>query len=276
MLRKIFLSLFYFVFITIVNHSFVFAEKTFFITAATSGIGEAVCKNLASKGYNLILTARNMEKLEKLKTNLELNYTGQFKILTFDYANLQSIDALASKVNEPIDGIVVIPPRMSLPSQIIPTSEQWGEAFANCFIGPLQFIKVLTDKFNLNSSIVVISGITSVYFMPEYTNSNVLRIMWTAEVKNLSIQLSSKKIRVNEISPGVILTQHNIQKIKERAQKENRSFENQLELESSTTPSHRYGQPEDLAHSIAFLLSNESSHINGTNLIIDGGLNRAY
>jgi len=264
------------IFISIGSCSVAFSGKNILITAATGELGEELCKDLASKGYRLTLTGRNLEKLQRLKNNLEKDYEVKHKILTFDYKKLDSIKELGNKMVGSIDGLVLIPPRASLPSSSIPTSEQWTEAFADCYTAPLEFVRVLTTKFNPESSIVIISGLTSVHFIPEYQNSNVLKVMWTAEVKNLSLQLSDKKVRVNVVSPGVILTRHNIQKITERGQKENRSYEDQLKLETADTPSQRYGQPEDVAQYITFLLGNDSKHINGTNMVIDGGFNRSY
>jgi 3-oxoacyl-[acyl-carrier protein] reductase len=253
-----------------------YAKRTILIMAATSELGESICDKLAQKGDRLILAGRTSLKLETLKKNLERKYGGTYEILLFNYKDLQSIQDLSSEIKGSIDGLVLIHSRPPLPTKTIPSPQEWQEAINECFIAPLECIRVLAHKFNPVSSIVVISGLTSVYYMPEYSNTNVLRVMWTAEIKNLVTQLSPQKIRVNGVSPGVILTQRNIQKIQKRAQGEGRSYEIQLALETHETPSHQYGQPEDVAESVVFLLSKESKHVNGINLVLDGGLSRAY
>lgn len=274
-MNRIFFTFVCSLYISIGSFSLVFAEKNILITAATSELGQEICKNLASKGYRLILAARSLKKLQRLKGDLEKAYAGKYEILIFDYKELSSIQVLENKIEE-LDGLVLIPPRANLPSSSIPTSEQWTEALRDTFVSPLEFVRVLATTLKPESSIVIISGLTSVQFMPQYQNSNVLKIMWSAEVKNLSVQLSDKKVRINMVSPGVILTPHNIQKITERGQKESRSYEDQLQRETADTPLRRYGHSQDVAQSIAFLLGDDSKHTNGTNMVIDGGFNRSY
>lgn len=78
------------------------------------------------------------------------------------------------------------------------------------------------------------------------------------------------------LSPGLILTNHNIRNIQERAKQAGKTYEEQLASEMAETPLRRFGEPEDVAHALDFLLSTASRHINGANMILDGGLNRAY
>jgi len=253
-----------------------YAQKTFLITAASSGLGEGISEVLAAKGYTLILAGHTPEKLFSLKENLEKKYKGRYDVLTFDYQNLGSIEKLGKSLNQPLDGLVLIPMRSVLPPKEIPSPEEWNRAFHDVFIVPLEIVRVLKPKLKQDSSLVVISGLTSVHFLPAYANTNVLRIMWTAEVKNLARQLSDQKVRVNAVSPGVILTKHHIAKIQERAKKEGLSYEDQLAKEAAETPLKRFGDPKDVGGVVEFLLSESSRHINGTNMVLDGGLSQAY
>ncbi|MBX9702987.1 MAG: SDR family oxidoreductase, partial [Silvanigrellaceae bacterium] len=218
----------------------------------------------------------NEGKLNSLKTKLLEKYRGDFRCLLFDYESIDSIHVLAKSIEEPIDGLVIIPKRPAMPSSEIPSPELWNVTFNQCFIAPLEFIRVLSTQLKAESSLVVISGISSVYFVPAYANSNLLRVMWTAEVKNLSRQLANKHIRVNEISPAVILTEYSIGKIEEKAQLAQRTYEEQLALDAKETPLQRLGKPSDVANLVEFLLSDNSRHINGSNIVLDGGLNCSY
>lgn len=252
-------------------------SKRYLITASTSGFGIAICETLASEGHSLILAGRNEIKLNTLKANLEKKYHGKYTIELFDYSEPYSLPKLGSKLkNQTIDGIVVIPPRVKITATEIPQSEEWADMFKIGFISPLEIIRQALPVLKPEGSIVVISGLTSVHYLENYKNSNVLRKMWIAEVKNLVYQLGDRKIRVNSISPGVILTEFHKIKIQERALKNNKTIEGQLKDEAVEIPLRQHGQPEDIAQSTSFLLSTKAAHINGVNLVIDGGLSKSY
>ena len=81
-------------------------------------------------------------------------------------------------------------------------------------------------------------------------------------MKVAALELASKQIRVNAVCPGMVQTQM----IHEGEVAE------QLEKGLVDYPLGRYGEPNDIAYAIIYLLSNASSWVTGTNMIIDGGL----
>lgn len=253
------------------------AEDYVLITSATSELGNAVSEALAMGGKNLILAGRNAENLKSLKIELEEKYGVKHHTFTFDYTDLSSIHKIRELLeNKELSGMVVISPKAVVLNGDIPNAEEWEKSFRLCFSGPMEFIKTARSKLGAESSIVIISGVTSTYLMHDHLNSNVFKIIWSAEIKNLAHQFKKQKIRVNAVSPGTTLTDFNIHKIKERALKNQKSFEAQLEIEAASTPLHRFAEPEDVANSVEFLLSDKARHINGVNLIVDGGLSHSY
>jgi len=252
-------------------------SQRYLITAATSGLGVAISETLASQGHALILAGRDAKKLSALKLKLEKSYRGQYTVELFDYSDPVSIQNLGLRLKKTaINGIAIIPPRVTINTTDIPSSEDWLNMFKFGFTAPLEVLKETLANLQPKSSIVVISGLSSVHYLLNYKNVNVLRKMWIAEVKNLGYQLGDRKIRANSISPGVILTDSQKNKIQKRALEAHKSFEEQLKEEAKDTPLHQYGNPEDVAEATAFLLSDRSKHINGVNLVMDGGLSKTY
>jgi 3-oxoacyl-[acyl-carrier protein] reductase len=100
--------------------------------------------------------------------------------------------------------------------------------------------------------------------------------MWSGEIENLYHQYSNDNLRVNTLSPGVILTEYHINRIKNMAVKANRSFDEQLTLETKDLPSRKYGEPKDVADVVGFLLSKESKHMNCENIVLNGGGSKSY
>jgi 3-hydroxy acid dehydrogenase / malonic semialdehyde reductase len=84
-------------------------EKIVFITGATSGFGDACAYKFAQNGYNLILNGRRIERLDKLKNNLEEQYNISCHLLPFDVQNQQAtFDAINSLPDDwkPIDILI--------------------------------------------------------------------------------------------------------------------------------------------------------------------------
>ena len=82
-------------------------------------------------------------------------------------------------------------------------------------------------------------------------------------IKVMALEMATKKIRVNSVCPGMVMTEmvDNLEAISS----------NQLKKDEKENYPLGYGTPEQVANAIVFLLSDASSWITGTNLVIDGG-----
>ena len=81
-------------------------------------------------------------------------------------------------------------------------------------------------------------------------------------MKNAALDLSIKGIRVNEVCPGMIDT---------HIMDDSSISSDMLEIEMSRYPMKRFGKPEEVAYGIIYLLSEASSFVTGTSIVIDGG-----
>ncbi len=88
--------------------------------------------------------------------------------------------------------------------------------------------------------------------------------------------MGNRNIRVNAISSGVILTDTNKESLHQRAAKQGVSYAQQLATEVTKIPAGRYAEPADISQTIDYLLSSQSSYLNGVNLPVDGGENTTY
>jgi 3-oxoacyl-[acyl-carrier protein] reductase len=253
-------------------------KKTILITAATGALGEAISEMLAREGHNLVLAGRNQIKLHDLQNRLHIKFQQvNIQTLIIDFSDIKTIqNAADTLLQKTLDGLVLIGPRPSLNKDGIPVPNEWNNAFLETFISPLEVVRSFSSRITDQSSIVVISGNSSSSYLPNYPNTNVLRLMWVGEIKNLMHFFAQRKIRVNAISPGPILTQFHIKRITQKAQVNHLSFEKQLIQETSAIPLKEYGSTTDVAYLVSFLLSEKSMHINGTNTLLDGGESNAY
>lgn len=254
-------------------------RKTLIITGASGELGGATAKLLACD-YNLILTGRDLIKLNHLKDNLDGNNSGDYKTYPLDFISKHSIECFEhdlSKLNTSIAGLVIIVPRPLFHGKnFIQAEEIWLEVFQNTFTGPIEALKAILPYLSNPSKIVVISGTTSVQLQPEYGPSCVIRRMWTTYTKALAHQLGPQGITINALSPGVVLTNYHRDRIQMKSEANGITFDEQLESEVANIPLHRHAQPNEVAKAIKFLLSDDSDFINGVNLILDGGYTLSY
>jgi len=169
--------------------------STILVTAATGGLGEAISMHLASEGCDLILAGRNPVKLDALKSKIRNEYAGvELESVLIDFSDTKTIPESAIKFEkDSIDGIVLIGPRPSLSKKNIPSKEEWSACFNETFIAPLEVVRSFEEKIKDGGSIVVMSGSTSKSYMPNYPNTNVIRLAWTGEVKNLACFFGKRK-----------------------------------------------------------------------------------
>ena len=112
-----------------------------------------------------------------------------------------------------------------------------------------------------NGSIIIISSLYSYFGKLKRFPYSVSKHALTGLVKNLAIEMSSSKIRVNSVTPGFIDT---------KLTRKNLNEEDILKIKSNI-PCGNLGIPEDIAKVVYFLSSDNGKYINGQDIIVDGG-----
>ena len=235
--------------------------KTILVTGASSGIGKAIAIECSKMGATMIITGRNMERLEE--TWLQLEGSNHLQVACDLYED-QGIETLLSQLPI-INGIVHCAGLIkNIPFQFA-TRKNFDEVMNVNFYAPAEISRnaLKAKKLAKNCSIVFISSISGVFC------SAVASTIYSASkgavnglVKGLALDLAPQGIRVNCVNPGVIET--NI-------------FDagaitaEQHEEDKKRYPLKRFGQPHEVAHAVIYLLSDASSWVTGSNLLIDGG-----
>lgn len=235
-------------------------NKTILVTGASSGIGQAIAIACSKMKANVIITARNLQKLE---STLSLMAKGCHQILPADLASKSEIDNLVIQLPQ-LDGIVY-----------------------NAGIGSRKLCKMI-DKddidtvmdINFSSSVLLQSAIlsskkinkgASIVFIASRaaTSPSIGNAIYSASkgaiisyAKCLGLEVAPRQIRVNCICPAMVWTDLIVQEGVSREELE----EAQLKY-----PLKRYGKPEDIAYLTIYLLSNASCWMTGSILDITGG-----
>ncbi len=242
-----------------------FSGRTALITGGSGGIGLSIVKKLIKNKIKVIILDINTPS-KKILLNKFIEFK---KIDLSDYKNLQLCLTELKKKYKKIEyvinaaGVLWFDKDVSLEKIEINT---WDKVFSinlNSIVIVLQNILPQMKK-NKFGSIVHISSIDALSGdnkpQDAYGSSKAALLRLS---KSISIQFAGKNIRSNSILPGPIETP-----MQERWKKNPES----KKILSNFIPLRRVGKPSDIANSTMFLLSDESSFITGTELIVDGGL----
>ena len=243
--------------------------KNILITGASSGIGRASAILCSQLGANVILVARNEERLQE---TLALMDEGKHLIFAMSVTDYDKIDALVSEVvatNGKIDGFIhSAGMEMTRPLKILKT-EMLQETFAvNVFAG-FEFAKAITKNKNVNegASLVFISSIVGMYGQAGKIAYSASKGALVSGCKSMALEFASRNIRVNSILPALVETEMSSQ-IMENIGEEGKA--NVLKMHPLG-----FGKVEDVANACAYFLSDVSRWVTGTNFIIDGGYSAA-
>ena len=213
-------------------------------------------------GAKMVITGRNEDRLHETLSMLEGE--GHQCILA-DLEKEEEIDRLVAQMPV-VDGLVNNAGYNIM--QLVPfiQSEDAAKLLNVNLMAPIMITRkvVMNKKIGKNSSIVFTSsiagkGVCSVGNSLYSTSKGGL----TAFMKNAALELAAKKIRCNAVLPGMV----------ETPLKEGKSLitQEQWEINRQLYPLKRFGTPEDVAYAIIYLLSDASSWITGSELVIDGG-----
>ena len=235
--------------------------KNILITGASSGIGEATAIICDSLGANLILTGRNEAALQNTAKQLK----SPSKIIVADLTKPDEINQLV-KACSAIDGLVngagIVKP---LPVKYI-RSKNITELFdANFSSAVLLCSELSTEKkFNDKASVLFISSISSLHPYIGGALYSASKAALEAFCRSFALENAPKKIRANVIAPALVKTKIFTETELATSDEEMKNYEAQYPL--------GFGEPEDVANCVAFLLSDASKWITGTTIKMDGGL----
>ena len=243
-------------------NSFSLVGKYFLVTGASSGIGRQVAISISEQGGNLIITGRNEIRLKETINQLT---AGDHSFQIADLINEEDIVKLVDSINK-IDGVAFCAGVTShLPAQFIKQESIESISKIN-FESPLKIISqiIKKKKINKSASLVFISSIATKY--PYFGGSLYISSKSALEglSKTLALELASKGIRSNCLSPAYVRTPM-VDATEGIISKE--AIEESLNKHKDVLLLG-IGEPEDVANTVVFFLSDASKWITGQNLVM--------
>ncbi len=239
-------------------------KETLFLTGATAGIGEALAITF-SQQFDIILSGRNTEKLEALKSKCSTE--NSVYILPLDLSDIdnleKSISHFLSENQLTVQKFVHCAGFMKMVPLKLVSQELMLETNKTNVISANIIIKLLTNKKANNSAlnnVVLISSNISNRGAKAMSTYGSSKAALDGLMRSLAVELAPK-VRINSVLPGAVITEMT-----------KSIFENE---EVSQRMSAQYplgiGLPNDIAEAVSFLLSEQSRWITGQQLTVDGG-----
>jgi len=235
------------------------------VTGGSRGIGKAICLRLADMGYNIIINYTSNDE-EAQKTQELIKAKGvDAQLMKFDVSKQADVDANVEKwISDNKDHSI----------SVLVNNAGIRKDNLMVFLGPEEWHRVLditVDGFyyvtrhvvksmvsKRKGRIVNIVSLSGLKGMPGQTNYSASKGAIIAATKSLAQEVGKRGITVNAVAPGFIKTDMT-QDINEADYK-------------AMVPMNRFGEPEEVAGVVAFLVGKDSSYVTGQVISVNGGL----
>ena len=232
------------------------------VTGATGVIGNSIIDKLVLAGSNILATGTNEEKLKNIQEKYKKLTTLKFDIS--DHDKIEEFIENCSKIFSNKIDILINNAGVAQDNLAIRMSEQeWKKVIdinlSSTFLITKNVIKKMI-KFK-NGKIINVTSVVGHSGNIGQANYAASKAGLIAMSKSLALEYGRKNIKINCVSPGFILSEMT-----------NKVSEEHTELLKSRISLNKFGNPEDVANTIAFLSSNLSDYITGETIHVNGGM----
>jgi NADP-dependent 3-hydroxy acid dehydrogenase YdfG len=176
------------------------------VTGASSGIGEATARRLAAEGFDVVLGARRMERLEEIAG--EIGGTA----LPLDVADTASVEAFAERIPEAAVLVNNAGGALGLAPVAEADEEQWRAMYETNVLGVMRVTRALLPKLIASGRghIVVVGSVAGHEVYDGGGGYTAAKHGATAVTRTLRLELLGQPVRVTEIAPGLVETEFSI------------------------------------------------------------------
>ncbi len=244
-------------------------NKVVIVTGGSSGIGRATALYFAKNGSRVIAVGRNQKNLNSLRDEA-VDLSGDMKSHLADLREISQIERLVTDTADNFGQIDVlvnaagIIANGSIEDTKLDDWDKMMEINLRSVFYTMQ--KCVPHLEKTTGNIVNVSSVAGNRSFPNILSYCVSKAAIDQLTRCSALELAEKKIRVNGVNPGVVIS--NLHK---RGGMSEDDYQNFLANSQKTHPLGRVGEPEEVAELVYFLASDKASWITGVNYEIDGG-----
>ena len=240
--------------------------KVAVVTGGNSGIGLATARRFAEEGAHIFITGRRQAELDAAVNQIGNQATG----VRGDVASLRDLDGLYAEVKRQQGRIDILFANAGS-AELAPlgaiTEEHFDKIFGVNVKGLLFSVQKALPLFRDGGSIILNASIVASKGMEAFSVYSATKAAVRSFARTWTVDLKSRGIRVNAISPGPIDTPgiNNMGLTGEQTEEFKKNI-------VATVPMGRMGDPDEIAKAALFLASDDSSYVTGVELFVDGGM----
>lgn len=239
-----------------------FKDKVVVITGGTDGIGLATAKAFAAEGAHVYITGRRQERLDEALQEIASGAVG----VQGDVSDPAAVDRLYARIKQDQGRVDVVFANAGV-SESAPIGEIGEDHFDRVFNinvkGMVFTVQKALPLMPAGASIVLAGSGAGSKGFASLSIYSATKAAIRSFARTWTVDLKSRGIRVNVVSPGMVLTPAMATYLQDNAGIE--------EWMNQAIPFGRLGQTEEVAKAVLFLASDESSFVGGEELMVDGG-----
>ncbi|MEP0323353.1 SDR family NAD(P)-dependent oxidoreductase [Bauldia litoralis] len=254
------------------------SDKVAVISGGSIGIGLAVAKGFAAEGANVVITARNTERLEAARE--EIASAGKVKVLTVasDVATAEGVDAIVAAVEKEFGGADILLNNAGSGSNetiMEAPDEKWQAYWDLHVMAAVRLARGLVPSMKKRGGGVILNNASicasqPLWYEPIYNVTKAALVMLS---KTMSTEFVKDNIRVNAVNCGFVLTPDWIKTAKQLTADSGGDWQGYIDnLAKENAPIGRFASPEEVANFFVFLCSDRASYSVGSTYFIDGGM----
>lgn len=244
------------------------------MTGASQGIGRATAIRLARDFKSLVLVARNSEKLEETASQVRSKGSNAL-VVDVDLSKPTSAEVIVSRTLEEfgrIDALVNISGAVPQIDLFDMTDEQWNGGLAVKFHGARRLTIRAWDALKASGgSVIFTSGNSAVTPKAPYAAVASINAAIVALAKAFSDRGIGDGVQVNSVLPGPVMTNRRKTYLDKWAPAHNITVEEAMVKFPAEAGIERFGEPEEIAELMAFLVSPGARWMTGSAIRMDGG-----
>jgi len=243
--------------------------KVALVTGGNSGLGLATARRFASEGAWVFITGRRQAELDAAVGQIGGDTVG----VQGDVSNLADLDRLYETIGSTAGRVDVLFANAGL-GEFVPlgqiTEAHFDKTFDVNVKGTLFTVQKALPLLPDGASIVINGSMVSIKGVPAFSVYAATKAAVRSFARSWSVDLKARKIRVNIVSPGTVVTP-GYKNALGLSDEQIKAMESDA---AAAAPLGRAGTPDEIAKAVIFLASDESSYITGIELFVDGGVSQ--